>query len=145
MWITTRLGPKAHWLRAVTITCLAILHSEMAEAERLRLECSIKQDCYSLDRRFKSCTPTNAVVSVLVDIDFEANTWAEFFTHKDGTQTSASGNLISAGQTDITLRKIICRWENGARKNIKDFWGLFICRTFRHPRHSHRGHMVRFM
>ena len=33
---------KAHWLRALMITGLAILHSEMAEAEGLRLECSIK-------------------------------------------------------------------------------------------------------
>jgi hypothetical protein len=75
---------KAHWLRAVMITGLAILHSEMAEAERLRLDCSVKQDCYPLDRRFKSCTPTNPVVSMLVEIDFEAKTWAEFATHGDG-------------------------------------------------------------
>jgi hypothetical protein len=85
------------------ITGLAILHSEMAEAEQLRLECSVKQDCFPLDRRWKSCTPTNPAVSILVEIDFEAKTWVEFFTRKDGTQTNASGNLISVTQYDITL------------------------------------------
>jgi len=35
---------KAHRLRAVIITALAILHPEMAEAEQLRLECSIKTE-----------------------------------------------------------------------------------------------------
>ena len=38
--------PKAHWLKAVMISGLAILYSEMAEAERLRLECSVKTECY---------------------------------------------------------------------------------------------------
>jgi hypothetical protein len=93
---------KAHWLRAVVITGLAILHSEMAEAEQLRLECSIKQGCYrQIDGR--SCTTTNPMVSMLVEIDFEAKTWTQFATFKDGTQLSASGNLKSVTQSDITL------------------------------------------
>jgi hypothetical protein len=52
---------KAHWLRAVMITGLAILHSEMAEAEGLRLECSIKTECYpEIMIRSHHCTPTPA-------------------------------------------------------------------------------------
>jgi hypothetical protein len=85
------------------ITGLAILHSEMAEAEQLRLECSIKQDCHLLNRGYTSCTLTNPVVSLLVEIDLEANTWAEIFTSKDGTQTGASGKLRSVTEYDITL------------------------------------------
>ena len=93
---------KAHWLRAVMITGLAILHSEIAEAELLRLECSVKEECYrEIDG--KRCTITNAVVSMLLEIDFEANTWVEFGTFRDGTQTSASGDLKSVTQSDITL------------------------------------------
>src|SRR5262245_38926478 len=94
---------KAHWLRAVLITGLTILQSEMAEAEQLRLECGLKQECIPLDRRYKSCTPTNPPVRMLVEIDFEAKTWVEFLTHEDGTQTSVSGNLKSVTQYEITL------------------------------------------
>ena len=80
-----------HWKAylSVMITGLAILHSEMAEAEQLRLECSsIKQECYP---------------SMLVEIDFEAKTWVEFLTHVDGKQSSASGDLKSVTQYEITL------------------------------------------
>ena len=96
---------KAHWLRAVVITGLAILHSEMAEAEQLRLECSVKTECYpeTIIRRGWHCTPRNPSVSMLVEIDFEAKTWTQFATFKDGTQLSASGNLKSVTQSDITL------------------------------------------
>jgi len=95
---------KARWLRAVIITGLAILYSEMAEAEQLRLECIIKVGCYrQIERR--SCTLRNPLVSMLVEIDFEANTWIEFGTYKDGKQTSASGNLRSVTQSDITLEE----------------------------------------
>jgi len=84
------------------IAGFAILHSEMAEAERLRLECSVKEECYrEIDG--KHCTMTNPVVSMLVEIDFEAKTWVEFGTFKDGAQTSASGDLKSVTQSDITL------------------------------------------
>jgi hypothetical protein len=73
------------------ISGLAILYSERAGAEQLRLECSIKvQDCHLLNRGYTNCTATNpASVSMLVEIDFDANTWVEFFTYKDGTQTSS--------------------------------------------------------
>jgi len=99
-----RMGPKARWLKVVMITGLAIPHSEMAKAEQLRLECSIKQECYpEIVIRGRRCTMTNPVVSILVEIDFEAKTWTEFATHQDGTQTSASGNLKSVTQSDITL------------------------------------------
>ena len=78
----------------------------MAEAERLRLECSVKQECYRrIEVRGLRCTIYNPVVSILVEIDFEANTWTEFGTFKDGTQTSASGNLKSVTQSDITLEE----------------------------------------
>src|SRR5262249_57262422 len=88
---------------SVMITGLAILHSEMAEAEQLRLECSIKQvGCYRYVEGI-GCTLGNPLVSVLVEIDFEAKTWTEFGTFKDGTQTSASGDLRSVTQSDITL------------------------------------------
>jgi hypothetical protein len=40
---------------------------------------------------------------MLVEIDFEAKTWVEFVTHEDGKQTSASGNLKSVTQYEITL------------------------------------------
>ena len=84
---------KAHWLRAVIITALAILHPEMAEAEQLRLECSIKTECYpEIMIKFHRCTPRNPPVRMLVEIDFETKTWVEFLTHEDGTQSSASGN-----------------------------------------------------
>jgi hypothetical protein len=87
------------------ISGLAILYSERAGAEQLRLECSIKvQDCHLLNRGYTNCTATNpASVSMLVEIDFDANTWVEFFTYKDGTQTSSSGKLISVTQYEITL------------------------------------------
>jgi hypothetical protein len=102
--------PKAHWLRGVMIAGLAILHSEMAEAERLRLECSVKTECYrEIEIRDNQgpppppCTPP-PVYSMLVEIDFEANTWVKFGTSKDGTQTfTASGNLKSVTQYEITL------------------------------------------
>src|SRR5262249_19071560 len=101
-----RMVPKAHWLKAVMISGLAILYSEMAEAERLRLECSVKTECYPerIIRGFH-CTPRNPPVSLLVEIDLEANTWVEFFTHEDGKQTSGSGNLRSVTQYEITLRE----------------------------------------
>jgi hypothetical protein len=86
------------------ITGLAVLHSEMAEAERLRLECSItKEECHRLNLGYTSCSVSNPAVSMLVDIDFEAETWMEFITHKDGTQRSASGKLRSVTQYEITL------------------------------------------
>jgi hypothetical protein len=100
-----------YWLRAVLITGLAILYSEMAEAEQLRLECRInKQECYrEIQIRGQHstihCTTTNPLVSILVEIDFEAKTWVEFGTFKDGTQTSASGNLKSVTQSDIALEE----------------------------------------
>ena len=75
---------KAHWLKAVMITGLAILYSEMAEADKLRLECSINLDCHRLNVGYTKCTLTNPVVSLLVEIDLEANTWAEVGTHKIG-------------------------------------------------------------
>jgi len=93
-----------HWLSAVMISGLAILYSEMAEADRLRLECSINQECHwEITIRGRHCRMTNPVVSMLVEIDFEAKTWVEFGIFKDGTQTSASGNLKSVTQSDITL------------------------------------------
>jgi hypothetical protein len=85
------------------ISGLAILHSEMAEAEALRLECSVQQDCHILNRGYTSCTPTNPVVSLLVEIDLESNTWVEIFTSKDGTQTGASGKLRSVTQYEFVL------------------------------------------
>ena len=96
----------AHWLRAVAISGLAILYSEMAEAEQLRLECSIKEDCHRLNRGFTSCASTNPVVSLMVEIDLEANTWVVFGTLKDGTQTGGgSGNLKAVTQYQIILRE----------------------------------------
>jgi hypothetical protein len=103
---TLMRAPKAHWLRGVMIAGLAILHSEMAEAERLRLECSVKTECYpEIEVRGKHCTPP-PVYSMLVEIDFEANTWVAFATSKDGTQTSTvSGDLKSVTQYEITLNE----------------------------------------
>ena len=119
---------KAHWLKAVMITGLAVLHSEMAEAERLRLECSItKEECHRLNLGYTSCSVSNPAVSMLVDIDFEAETWMEFITHKDGTQRSASGKLRSVTQYEITLDERSYADGRKGRETISDFWGLLRC------------------
>ena len=120
---------KAHWLKAVMITGLAILHSEMAEAEQLRLECSVKTECYpeTIIRRGWHCTPRNPSVSMLVEIDFETKTWVEFVTHEDGKQTSASGNLKSVTQYEITLDERSYADGRKGRETISDFWGLLRC------------------
>jgi hypothetical protein len=98
--------PKAHWLRGMMIAGLAILSSEMAEAEPLRLECSLKQECYrQIQKGGLRCTITNPVVSMLVEIDFEAKTWVESGTFKDGTQNTASGTLKSVTQSEIILHE----------------------------------------
>ena len=93
----------AHWLRTVAISGLAILYSEMAEAEQLRLECSLKQDCHKLNVGYTSCTLNNPAVSMLVEIDLDANTWKEVFTHKDGTLYGSSGKLRSVTQYEFVL------------------------------------------
>ena len=42
---------------------------------------------------------------MLVEMDFEAKTWVEFGTFKDGTQTSSEGNLVSVTQSEIVLHE----------------------------------------
>ena len=101
----------------MVISGLAILYSEMAEAERLRLECSIKLDCHYLNRGYTGCTFANPVVSMLVDIDLEANTWAEVGTHKDGTQTGSSGKLRSVTQYEIVIAEM--SYGDGSKEQEK--------------------------
>ena len=103
-----------HWLRTVMITGLAILHPEMAEAEQLRLECSVKEECHRLNVGYTSCTFTNPVVSLLVEIDLEANTWVEIFIYKDGTQSGSSGKLKSITQYEIILDEKL--YANGSKE-----------------------------
>jgi hypothetical protein len=108
------------------ITCLAILHSEMAEAEQLRLECSIKLDCHILNRGYTSCGELiNPYVSMLVEIDFEANTWVEFFAREDGKQTSSSGNLISVTQYEIILSERSYKDGKTGREKISRTTGAY--------------------
>src|SRR5262249_37036762 len=90
--------------KAVMITGLAILYSEMAEAEQLRLECRVKLDCHYLNRGYTNCTITNPVATLLVEIDLEANTWVEHFIREDGTLSgSSSGKLRSVTEYTIVL------------------------------------------
>jgi len=105
----------AHWLRAVVIGGLAILYSEMAGAEQLRLECSLKAECKWLNRRDPTCIPKNPTVSMMVEIDFEAKTWVEIFTAENGAQSSYSGKLTSVTQYEITLKPVYYSADGGAR------------------------------
>jgi hypothetical protein len=75
-------------------------------ANIIRLECSVQQECYrQIEIRGGWCRMTNPVVSLLVEIDLDANTWVEFGTFKNGTQASASGNLKSVTQSEIVLNE----------------------------------------
>jgi hypothetical protein len=106
----------------------------MAEAEQLRLECSIKQECRWLITEDRRCVVTNPVVSMLVEIDLEANTWVEIWTQEDGTQHGRSGKLRSVTQYEITLDETSYADGSMEQERISRTSGAYLYVERRAPR-----------